>query len=475
MACMAAAAQPQPRPAFGGLRLDDGLARPAAAAALTEAPGAGQGPGPGTRLGAPHRLGGDCGLDARVHPVDLQDTLSLALCNAPATRESWARMQAASAQWQAERLQGRPTAALTLGLGRQGSRVADAGEPAQTTRGAVHGAALEVSWLLHDFGQRDAVVQTAAHLLHAAGAAHDQVVQDTVLAAGRAYFNLVEAKAVQALLLQSEQATQRLLQQATRPQRSGEALDPLGVLQARTAIEKLRLERAQAAGVYQQARGALASALGLPPHTPVDVLADPALQPQPGLADDAAALVARALQDNPALRAARARSAAAQAELDGARRAGRPTLSAVHAARRDRDVFGSRGASWAVGLELSVPLLDQGLRKQRIAQARHEAEAARAGVQELGRSTALDLWGALVELSAQLAAHEQAGRLLAQAQELLAAETSAFHKGDSDMFDVLDAQASVDEATRERLGAALASGLARLRLAAAMGQLGAPR
>lgn len=459
-------AEPGPVRAFSGLRLDDGLS--------LQAPASPAPPPAVPRRAEPTQLQTDCGVDGMAQAITLRNAMALALCRAPATRETWARIQAATAQWQAEQLQGRPNATLTLGRGFQSSRQSDAEQPAQTVRGHAHGIVLEASWLVFDFGQRDAVVQAAAHLVRAAGATHDRVVQDTALAAGRAYFNLVEAKALLAQLQQSELATQRVLQLAMRPRRDEEALDRLGVLQARTAIEQLRLERTQAKGAYEQARGALASALGLPPQAPIDVQAEDVLHPPPGMAEDTATLLRRALEDNPNLRAARARLEAAQAELDGARRAGRPTLSVVHGARRERDAAGGRAATWSVGLELSLPLLDLGLRRQRIAQAKHEAEAARAELLDLNRSTELDAWSALMEMSSQLNSHQQADRLLVQAQELLAAETDAFEKGDGDMFDVLDAQHSVDEAVRERLATALASAFARLRIAAALGQLAAP-
>lgn len=405
-------------------------------------------------------------------PLSLQDVLALALCASPQREAARALVRAQQAQVAIERSGARPQAEARVAAA-AGEERSDTGSAGERGRRGTRLWAWALQWELYDAGRRDAVVLGARHLVDAALDSRDAVVQGVLLAAGTSYFQLLQAEGVALQRRQSLAATRQLLAQALQG-RGDSTLDRLGELQARTEIARGELGRAHADADVERARAELAGQLGWPPTAPLQLQPESAVVPPPDEpAPDAPVdvLIAEAMQQHPELRAARARVASQAAAVEASRLADRPSLSLQLDQGRSRDRFGQRPASLSIGLALTVPLIDGGQRSALRSQAGAELGGRRAELQALERDVAQAVWVARQALQTQRRSIELAQQMQAAARDLLEAETQAFLAGESDMFDVLDARSSLDEASIELLTARAGLQLARLQLAAALGQL----
>ncbi|MDH4392763.1 MAG: TolC family protein [Aquabacterium sp.] len=470
-----------------------------------------------------------CTPEVSTQALGLQQALALALCNDPRTQQSWAQWQARTAELQLQRAQARPAVTASVEAGTAWQRLRERTDSSSTVyRSGVGAAALELSWVLMDFGQQRASVEAAQLEALAAAAAHDDTVMEVTLATARAFFALAEAEATVQVLVQEASFTDNLLMQhdrrgggdaPDRTERSGarpaphqiktaargnairqapastrplkqarpqqlivEAQEPessaeslldaeLERLQLRADQSRATLERLLAQGSLLEARGELAVQLGLPLQQTLALKLDegaPDIGPEDTAVD---ALLDVIQRDHPALRAARARLGAAGATLDLARRSTAPRISLQHAQRIGRDVYRAGSRDVSLGLQLEVPLFAGELRQQREALARAQIEAARSELRSTERQVALQTWQAWQAMQTQALALRQAQAYVQDAQALLAGELASYRADNSDLTDVLDAHGTVSQATLARLSSLTAWRQARVRLAAALGRL----
>lgn len=190
------------------------------------------------------------------------DAVDLALCNHPQTREVWAsaRVQAA--------LVGVAKAGWLPNLDGSGSATRFQYDDAPFNRRA---AALTLSWLLVDFGQRSANVENAQQLLNAAAATQDATVQSLFLAALQTYYSAQATQAAVVSAAEAERSARESYQAADARYNVGVAT-PADRLQAQTALSQATLNRIRAEGEARNALGALANALGFPAQQTIDAI-----------------------------------------------------------------------------------------------------------------------------------------------------------------------------------------------------------
>ena len=463
-----------------------------------------------------------CPVGTPAQAMDLQSAIARSLCHDPRTQQSWAQWQAKAAQLQLERAQAWPTVNASAYAGNARQRLREGGD-VTVYRAGVGQAALELSWVLLDFGQQHASQQAAQLSALAAAASHDDVVLEVALATAQAFFALAEAQATVQVLTSEARFTDELLAQneqrsaanktvagngkpqaavrnetgraaagaaaagarAARTRRAGEA--PAAAAAARSAehllgaeLERLQLRADQsraalgrrlARGNLLQARGVLAALLGLPLQHELRVLMDEGA-PDAGLHEGAIEpLLEATLRDHPALRAARARLGAAGADLELARRSAAPRITLQHAQRTGRDVLRSNSRDAAVGVQLEVPLFAGFARKHRESLAQAQIDGARAELRGAEQQVALQTWSAYQSFQTHAVAWRQARTHESDAQALLAGELASYRAGNSDLTDVLDAHTTVSDAALARLASLTTWHLARVRLAAALGRL----
>jgi outer membrane protein len=407
--------------------------------------------------------------------ISLNEVVTRALCNDPRTRKTWAEVAAQTAQVGIERAAYMPTANASIEGGAvhawQNETAANFSEDVGSTSGPANNASLNFAWLLFDSGQRAAAVKGAQQTLLAATSAHDATVQAVFLDAATAYYNLVAAQNAVAVAKEVEQFNRRTLNDAaTRASKDGGG-DESERLQAQASAEQAALDLNSAEGDLQIAAGQLAVLLGLAPNVRLSVDSNDVAAPDQRLDHSIDELMERALAAHPEIRAAQARVTAARANADASKYANRPTLTLVQGNEWEHDVWGGKQSENRLTLQLSIPIFDSAHRYRKRA-ALAELAAAGGDMASTRQKVSLDVWTAYQNLRTQSGAVERNRRLLDTARRLLKSEQDLYRSGEGDMLDLLYAQQTVADASPGRLEALTKWRVARLGLAASLGQLG---
>ena len=327
----------------------------------------------------------------------LAELIDIAQSSHPETRIAWddAR-RAALAEGIAESTYLPHVTASVIGGVRstRGSQSAgDVGADASTSSSGTI-AALSLEWLVFDFGQREAIVESAQQASIASNiaftAAHQRVIHEVCLA----FYANDAARARVAIAAASLKNAQEIEAAADERYRRGVGTS-IDLAQARQATAQARLGDVQARGRAQDAMLALVTAMGISPLARFNVadvsgrpLSKASLQPVERIVSDAISRRPDVLGAYAAERASEAAARAAEADFKpkvfmsatGAHASGRLDVTAVPPVGQQSGTFNLSGGHWGstVLLGVTVPLYDAGLRKSTLGQARAAADAATA-------------------------------------------------------------------------------------------------
>ncbi|MBP6189124.1 MAG: TolC family protein [Azonexus sp.] len=388
------------------------------------------------------------------------DAVDLALCNHPQTREVWAsaRVQAA--------LVGVAKAGWLPNLDGSGSATRFQYDDAPFNRRA---AALTLSWLLVDFGQRSANVENAQQLLNAAAATQDATVQSLFLAALQTYYSAQATQAAVVSAAEAERSARESYQAADARYNVGVAT-PADRLQAQTALSQATLNRIRAEGEARNALGALANALGFPAQQTIVLAAMPAMPAELAFQKEIDALIAEAQVRRPDLKAAEAQFKAAEASVDLARAQGRPTVS-LAAGPSWQNSAGVVTQGGSIGLTLNVPLFSGFDTTYRVRSAAAQADVRAAQRDRIKNQIALDVWRAYQSLTTATQSLKTAADLVASAEQSERVALGRYKAGVGTVLDLLVAQSALASARLQRIQAQLDWNVYRATLAQSMGAL----
>ncbi len=412
---------------------------------------------PALRLGA--AVGDPCANAVPAGVLDLPDVVNLALCNNPQTREVWASARAQAAQVGVSRADYLPSASLSA----SGNRTSPG--TGQRSYG------LTLSYLLYDFGARAAGVENARQLLAAASATQDSTVQAVFLLAVQSFYQVQAAQAALDAARESERAAKESFAAAEARHAIGSAT-PADRLQAQTAWSQTTLTRITADGSVKNMRGSLANMLGLDATQDVTLAAAGSAAVPENFDRDVNALIEEARLRRPDLQAAAAQVKAAEADVDAARAADKPSVS-LTASTNQTSAAGVTSHGSSVGINLSVPLFSGFAPTYRIRAAEAQVETQKAQLERLRLQVALDVWTAYQNLVTTTQSLRTTADLMGSAEQSERVALGRYRVGVGSILDVLNAQSALASARQQRIQSILNWNIGRAALAQAMGSLGA--
>jgi outer membrane protein len=405
-----------------------------------------------------------CGDAASVYeagPLRLAAVLRAVICNDPGVRRGLGL--STQAQASADLVQAQSLPSLNL----------SAGADAERGSAAAWGAALNLQWVLFDFGRRNADSVQANQAL---SAVLDEQRGEVLNAVGNAALLYTAAQAALGRLDASSVNLRTAMESARVSEaRRGAGASTLNeTLQAKTAQAQAQLERARAKGQWLSARGALAVAMRLPADAPLQfALKDFTDEAMLESTVDINALVEEARAKHPRVQAARARLALAMARADsvGAERWGRVALTANSG--RSRPAYGSQAqTTGSAQLSWSIPIFDGGLLKARKSDAQGQVQTSQVAMDDASSQIELQVWQRAQALISERDMHRDSKLVLENADTALRVASERFRLGVGNFSDVLIAQNSAATA-RFQLVESQANVLReQLRLAAAVGRFG---
>ncbi len=404
-------------------------------------------------------------------PLALAAALRSVVCHNTRLRQSAGGVTQARAQL--DRAQSAWQPSVTLRGGVDGAR----GEKAQSS------AAADLQWVLYDFGATSAALRESRLALQATLDEQGSEVLTAVAQAAQLY------AAAQAAYWRIEAAninvrTALESQRMARARLGAGAASQLEKLQAETALAQTRLDYARAMSAWMSARGELALAMGWPASRPlvlaqVDGPVEAAEEPPL----DLEMLVQEARANHPRVVASRARQAEAQARAAGFESQRWGSVSLAARAGRSRSVGGVSGSSagsasgsstdTSASLEWSLPLLDRGVLRSQIQDAKGRVQARAADLEESERLTALQVWQEAQALLGERSALRASRSLLDSAESTLRVSTERFRLGVGNFTDLLQAQTATAGARLQWAESRANLTRAHWRVAAAAGRFGA--
>lgn len=391
-----------------------------------------------------------CPKDRVQKPLALEDVVELALCNNPQTRSLWANSRIQSAQLGSSMSSYLPT--LTGPISVSTSRTKSDGT---TTEASQKGISLNISYLLYDFGGREANVENAQQLLVAANAARDETLQAVFLNAVQSYYALLSTRAsVQSYQVAEASARRSLDAAQTRHQAGTATLNDR--LQAQTALSQAVLNRIRAEGEAANAQGSLANIMGFDASQSFELAPVQELSPDPVAEQSIGQLITEARQKRPDLLAAEAQIKAAEANIAATKASGMPSFSLTGGiSRSESQAAGVTSASNGNSLTVSVSVpWFSGFRdtyKNRAAQAQLEGKVAERD--RVANQIALEVWKAYQALLTNSQALRAADDLVASAEQSEKMALGRYKEGVGSILDTLTAQSTMASANQQRVSA----------------------
>jgi len=407
---------------------------------------------PGARL-----LRAPCQTIAANTALDLVQVVEQALCNNPQTRIAWANARAQAAQVGVAKGAYLPS----IDASARRSRTGGEGSTSYSSTGG-----LSISYLLYDFGGREATLEKAQQLMAARSASEDATLQEVFLAAVQAYYNALAAEAAVTAANESERASQESFKSADARYRVGSGT-PADRLQAQTALAQASLARIQAEGNARTTLGVLANTMGLDAHQVPKLLAPAEAVPQNDFERNIAAMIEAAKQQRPDLVAAQAQVKAAEANIDVDRASGLPEIKLDGGV--DTWPGSKRGNN--IRISINIPLFDKfnTTYKVRAAEANLDAELAQRD--KISKKVSLDVWRAYYALQTGTESIRATTALIASATQSEKVASGRYKAGVGSILEMLNAQSALANARQQHIQAQYNWRIAKASLAQAMGQL----
>jgi outer membrane protein TolC len=403
-------------------------------------------------------------------PLSLAELSDFALRNNPATRAAWFNATVDMAGTDAARALLQPNLSLNVPL------TFDRG---QASGGAASGSSdvtrtlapsLGLTWVLFDFGARASGVEAARWQAAASQLGYNRALQSVVNLVEQAYYGLLGARQLQAALQLGVTATRASLDVAQARRSAGLAtVGETALAEAAWAQATLQLVRAQSA--TRSADGSLASALGLPVNTPLNV-ADDDLRPLPANTPEGSridALLATARTSRADLLALNAAVQQGQAQLAAAQVQGWPQLALSAQAGRRWVSDGNNGNTQQLALTLTMPLFDGGLIRAQTQAARARVDLLTAQRDQQSQVVDLDVWQSFQNADSADAVIDSAQALLRSATQAEDAARERYRVGVGSLLELIVAQSTAAQARVSAVQARYDARLAVARLGYAVG------
>ena len=389
--------------------------------------------------------------DITTEELTLDDLIQIGLCTNPSLSAGYMGVKASEAGLGQARSQYLPTVNLTGTGNITGEKL----EGTSYVQGEPYSGKAEASWLLFDFGGREARTSSTRHYVEAARYSYDASLQDMVLAVQSAYLNLLAAQES----LVSAQASLDTYKQSYEEAEKRYKLGMVSLsdnLQARTRYEQAILAVVQAENLIKQYSGALAILVNLSPDTSIQ-LKKPIFQEDMVQIenDDVSALMQTALENRPEIRAQQSTQRAAKSDVTSAKTNMLPSISATGSI--------AYGDNWkhsnpyltnnSAGLMVTMPLFTGFSNMYKVQQASYKYYQQVNNTQALRLQIENEVWRAYQNYKTALQSYEISQAVLESAEENHRVAFRYYELGKGDILNLLSAVAQLADARQNKITA----------------------
>lgn len=397
-------------------------------------------------------------------PLTLSQVTSQALCANPQTHTAWATIQYQEALLGGAKAAYLPTATLTA----TALENHDTGYLATHPNYAKESANLALSYLLYDFGNRDALRDQATFALFSSQKSYDNVFQTLFFSTVQGYYAIFQAQASLDAYLSAENAAKESLEAAQIKLKAG-AVIPADKLQAQASYAQAILNRVNAEQTLALAKGDFATLLGWDANHPFSLNPPLETTKSPLPQESLQALVAHAKAHRPDLIAAKTDIQTADATLRSARAGGMPTLSLTSGITGVDTALTSPTTNTNVGVVLSIPLFTGYATTYKIAAATAQRSLKESVANATEKQVALEVYTAYTNLLAADKKVQLTDDLLTSAQASYRSALGRYKAGVGTILDVTTAQSLLSSAQQQKVASQYTLSIARVALTKALG------
>ncbi len=403
-----------------------------------------------------------CSQKTYDKPLSLVEVTEAALCHNPQTREVYANAKVQSAQVGVARSLFFPSVTDTLSVTENKNR---------TTNYSNATNRIVASYLLYDFGSRDANFENANQLLRAASASQNATVQTVLLTAVNAFYQVHANRAILNASIETEHLSQESFKAAEAKYIAGVAT-PADKLQAQTSFANATLTKLRNEGTLKVAYGNLANVMGAPANINFQI-ADSNLDDIPELVDqDIDALIEQARLQRPDLMASEAQLKASLAKIEAVKADAKPKVRIDASNQYDENSLGQTSQNTSqLGIFLSIPLFEGYKPTFLIRSAEATAELNASKRDQLKLQVSLDVWTAYQNLKTANESITASNVLLLSAEESSRLALGRYKEGVGNIIDTLNAQSALANAKQQKIQSVLSWNIARTTLAQSIGVL----
>ncbi|MGB6689961.1 MAG: TolC family protein [Terracidiphilus sp.] len=313
--------------------------------------------------------------------------------------------------------------------------------------------ALELSYTIFDFGARSGRIDAAKAQLLAANFAFNDVHRRLIFQVASDYYGLLNAVGQESAARANLANAQAVQQAAEASLKNGLATLP-DVLEAQSATAQAEYDLQAALGAEDVAHGNLATALGASPTAAIQVQPIEQIATPDAIEGTVEEAIDRAVLQRPDLMQQVAAIRAADAQLKQARAAYFPTLTldvqpaaqSLFAEQQQLPWGYGADLDGGVNLGLKWTVFDGGARKNAVAKAKANVQAADAQADAIRDQIENGIWTAYSNLKTALRQRQAAQAFLEAADQSYNAALESYHYGVRNLLDVTDAQRTLARA-----------------------------
>ena len=407
----------------------------------------------------------ECAAPQTYQGLTLGQVVEHVFCRNPQVRSLWAQVQTGQAQLGVAQAPFYPQVQLT---GSNTRTYTQANKELGTTQGSVN---LGVSYLLYDFGGRDASETAARKTLEALQATQDAQLQSLAMSAVQAFYALQSAQDSVTAAVASEASALYALDVARARFNAGTTIKA-DELQAQAAYAQAKLVTLQAKGDVSLKRGALANLMHLSSNSSISVQGGDARTPDSAQSAAIESLTSKALTSRPDLLAARRQEEAAYANIDSVKATGLPSIS-VNASTSPS--YSSTSVQQptvsTMGVTITVPIFTGYQVTHAVEAAKAKAQQATASREQLEDQADLGIWQAWQALQTNAAAIDVSKNYVEAARAYQEVAKGRYKAGVGTLADLLTAQADTAKAEQTHIANQYALSVSRFSLSLALGAL----
>lgn len=404
-------------------------------------------------------------------PLTLTELIDIGLLNNPSTRKTWEDARAKVAQKKQAESKLYPKATLSADVTREETtsqfKIDDLN----------YGPAVNLTYLLLDFGGRGAAIEEASQNLIEANFQFNQSIQDLLFNIEKSYYDLYSAQSALEAAESDIKNARKTLYSAEQRFQAGLA-SKLDVLQAKSNFFDTSYSLEDARNNVKAAQANLAETLGLPADARLEIVQPSKEIPTKIKRRDVTKLIEEALDNRPDIAALRASLRSKEAAVKVANSSLWPTLNAEGSGEKTwYKYYGANERSevdhgYRAGVTFKWDIFDGFYNFYKKRQAEAERDSQRASLMQEELNASVDVWTKYYNFKTSIRKLRFSKAFLNNATASYELASEGYNAGLKDILDLLKAQSDLSDARSKLIQSKRDLFVSLVDLAHATGSLG---